>query len=188
MSGDMLPETAEADPFDQSLRSIPCPRCGETFMREEDLHVHLERHRPSPELSKEDREGKVHCPKGCGRWVVESDPDLAAHIELCDGSPPITAKVTKSAYRWWCEEHGFGTNGPKPWGVHKREHHEGKQPAAHVEKKPKEEVMAQVKRLLHGELSRLEVEKGKISAEMIRIQAAIKNLDSKSEVPAEPVA
>lgn len=172
----------KADPFTPSLESIPCKRCGEEYMREHDLQVHEERHRPAPDLSKEEKEGKVHCPKGCNRWVVLDDPDWVAHVELCDGAPPIILKTQKTAYRWWCEEHSFGTNGPKPWGFHKKEHHDGKEPPEKPEKK-KEEAMAQVRRLLRGELSRLEIEERKMLSEKNRIMAALKCLDSQDVGP-----
>lgn len=177
-----MSEATEADPLAPTLKSIPCARCGELFMREHDLHVHTERHRPSPHLSREEREGKVHCPKGCGRWVELGNAEWEAHVELCDGSPPITGKPVRSGHKWWCEEHEFGTSGPRAWGAHKKEHHAGLEPAKtpSEKRKPREEVMTQVRRLLREELARLTFSKGKIEAEIGRIQAALKSLDSKN--------
>jgi hypothetical protein len=151
-------------------------------MRPEDRDVHLERHKPATDLPKEEREGKVHCPKGCGRWVDTGTPDGQTHATLCDGSEPISAIKNSAAYRWWCEEHQFGTNGPMPWGVHKKEHHRGKEP---VGKPPQEKrrhhqatVVPEVLKLLRGELQRLQVEQTRIEGEAGRISAAIRALEA----------
>jgi hypothetical protein len=151
-------------------------------MRESDMHVHLERHKPCPHLTREERVGKVHCPKGCGRWVEPGKADCAAHIELCDGSPPITEKAVRSAHKWWCEEHQFGTSGPRAWGAHKKEHHAGVEPERSSKPGRHETVLDQVRRLLREEHSRLSITKRRIDAEISRIDAALKSLDSKAEV------
>lgn len=178
-----LSDSTEVDPFAPRLKSSACAKCGEKFMRPEDRNVHQERHRPAPDLPKEERVGKVHCPKGCGRWMEPESADSHAHIALCDGAEPISPDRTNpSAYRWWCEEHQFGTNGPRPWGDHKKEHHGGGEPVGkisqEVRKKKQENVIPEVVKTLRGELGRLGIERVKIEMEETRICAAIKALES----------
>lgn len=176
-----LADPLEGNPFTESLPTVGCARCGEKFQRPVDLEVHTERHKPAPSLTKKEREGLLHCPKGCGRWVTPGSPDSEAHAALCDGSPPITSKPKKAAYRWWCEKHEFGTNGPRPWGEHNKEHHGRKQPkeGSHPELQKKEDVMVpEVLRLLKCEVVRLETERSKVDMEMARVKAAIKVLET----------
>lgn len=174
--------THVGDVLGGTLRSSACPKCGETFQRPEDRDVHLERHRAAPQLSKEERVGKVHCAKGCGRWMTTGDPDTEIHVNLCDGSKPILGEREKTVYRWWCEAHGFGTNGPKAWGQHKREHHEGKEPAEKPKNvKPKAEAVAEVMKLLRAEEAKIEGEivlrqmaLGRVKAAMAALQGNLK--------------
>lgn len=169
---DSMTET-EADPFLVRLQTVGCPRCADRFQRPVDLEVHLERHQPVRVTTVKERADLAHCPKGCGRWIDAGRPFGAAHATLCDGSPPIT-RSSKMAYRWWCEEHQFGTDGPKPWGWHKKEHHAGETPACTDKNGP--DVVGSVLGLLRQEKARLD-------RETARINAAIKAL----EVDLQPV-
>jgi hypothetical protein len=164
-----------------TIRSSTCPKCGETFQRPQDRDVHLERHRPAPQLSKEDREGMVHCPKGCGRWLVPSEADTEAHAMLCDGARPILDKREKIAYRWWCEAHGFGTDGPKAWGQHKREHHGGNEPVKKANEPRRKEGVEEIMRLLRAEAVRVEGEIARQQMALVRVKAALAALEENAK-------
>ena len=182
MSTEDVAAIPEGDVLGGTLRSSTCPKCGQTFQRSEDRDVHLERHRAAPQLAKEERDGMVHCPKGCGRWMTPGDSDTEIHVNLCDGSKPILGEREKTAYRWWCEAHGFGTNGPKPWGQHKKEHHEGKEPVQKPKNvKPKAEAIAEVMKLLRAEEAKIEGEivlrqmaLGRVKAAMAALKGNLK--------------
>lgn len=146
-----------------------CPTCGETFLRPEDLPVHVERHRPVP---KGEIENGVRCPRGCGRWLDPEDPEKHVHEALCDGSPPL--KHTKGAYKWWCPEHRFGTDGPKVWGWHKKEHHEGKDPAKDKDACVSGDVVDKAISILRAEKSRLE-------KDLRRVDAALRAVEQSCE-------
>lgn len=129
----MNAESIPGDPgaaLEADVPTLRCPSCGESFQRQEDLDRHRERHRPVMEKA----EGTVQCPKGCGRWLAPNHPDTLSHIALCDGLEPIP--MAKRG-RWTCEEHGFTTNGPKPWGLHKKEFHKVEAAAVKAPKKPR---------------------------------------------------
>lgn len=161
-----------------TIRSSSCPKCGDTFQRVEDRDIHLERHRAALQLSKEEREGMVHCPKGCGRWLVPGDADTEAHATLCDGSKPILEKRQKVAYRWWCEAHGYGTDGPKAWGHHKKEHHDGDEPLQKPKELRRKEGVVEILRLLRAEAVRIDGEIATLKMTLVRVKGAIGTLET----------
>jgi len=128
-------------------RKMVCPECPEILDKPEDLSVHLVRHEevwtPANET---ERLQAYECPKKCGRWFsrkkygVAKPVEYRAHISMCDGSKPLVAaprvdesgkendvakkpKATRSKFKWFCDDHNFGTNGPRAWGDHQVEKH-----------------------------------------------------------------
>lgn len=91
--------------------------------------------------------------------------------------------------KWYCAEHNFGTDGPKPWGWHKQEYHGGQDPHKPAKKLPEEPVgedaVNQAITLIEGERERLMMEIAKIQQEVQRMDAAIKILKDKQPKPVE---
>lgn len=94
---------------------------------------------------------------------------------------------------WYCAEHKYGTDGPKPWGLHKKEHHNGMDPCKPAKKMPEEPVgedaVDKAIGLLEGERERLvvelEAEKLRTQEEIMRLDAALKILKEKQPKPVE---
>lgn len=165
----------EIDPFLVDIPAVHCPNCGEKYLRREDLEVHRERHRPiSPRMA-----GSVTCPKGCKRWLVPDTPETQIHLALCDGSLPIDGRSDYMDKKWFCPEHQFGTDGPRAWGVHKRDHHNGQDPVR-VDKRLKEpegpEAVRAAIKLLKSERGRLAKERVRVERDLSRVESAIKCL------------
>jgi hypothetical protein len=87
--------------------------------------------------------------------------------------------------KWFCAEHNFGTNGPKPWGWHKKEYHGGQDPLKPRPKRPEEpvgkEAVEKAVELLKGEREKLSIDSARIQREIERLDAAIKVLEAKAE-------
>jgi hypothetical protein len=175
----------EIDPFFADIPAVHCPNCGERFLRPEDLEVHRERHRPIPSKLK----GSSRCPKGCGRCLVPDAAETQTHLVLCDGSPPLNGIPYAMKRKWYCAEHNFGTDGPKPWGWHKQEYHGGQDPHKPAKKMPEEpvgeEAVNKAIGLLEAERERLVVENAKTQTEIQRLDAALKVLKDKQPKPVE---
>lgn len=165
----------EIDPFHADIPAVHCPNCGEKYLRPEDLEVHRERHRPV--LPR--KLGSVACPKGCKRWLVPDTAETQIHLALCDGAPPLDGLSNAMNKKWFCPEHGFGTDGPRAWGVHKRDHHDGQDPVR-VDKRLKEpegkEAVVAALKLLRTERVRLRKEKARVNADLERVESALKCL------------
>lgn len=82
---------------------------------------------------------------------------------------------------WVCPDHGFGTNSPKMWGLHKKEHHEGKdpRPKPRPEDEPQgSEGIVRAVRLIREERARFAMEAAKIAVEASRVAQEIERLDN----------
>lgn len=163
----------EIDPFVADIPAVHCPHCGEKYLRPEDLEVHRERHRPVAKRVA----GSANCPKGCRRWLMPDTPESHAHLALCDGSPPIDGLSKAMKNRWFCEEHKFGTNGPKMWGLHKKEHHDGKDPMAGVKRIRNIMPVPDNKDGIQQAIAVLTAEKQRLLAEAERMDAGIRALE-----------
>lgn len=176
----------EFDPFYVDIPCVHCPNCGERYLRPEDLEVHRERHRPiSIRVT-----GSVNCPKGCRRWLVPETAETQTHLALCDGSPPLNGMRYAMKRKWFCSQHNFGTDGPKPWGWHKKEYHNGLDPNDPRKKKRLEEPVGKeavdkAVALIETERARLVAERSKIDEEVQRLEAALKVLKDKQPKPVE---
>jgi len=166
-------ELAEAA-FFTDIPSVYCPHCAERFLRAEDLEVHRERHRPVPPRVT----GSRNCPKGCMRWLVPGTAETQAHLALCDGSPPLNGLRCAMKTRWFCHEHGYGTNGPRGWGKHKADYHGGRDPVR-LEKNPLK-AMESDEAVDHA-IELIRAEKGRLGLEIGRLDAAIKILERRKE-------
>lgn len=158
MSAESLPTS---DPFAADIPAVICPICGETYQRQQELDSHRERHRPVVKRTPQ----SIRCPKGCNRWLPPKDGDTESHITLCDGGAPIPDDSEARRREWYCREHNFGTDGPKPWGLHKKEFHNGEDP-----------VPKPVKRNVSHAVDLLKQEKMRLLKEVERVDAAIKIL------------
>ncbi len=162
------------DAFTTDIPCTYCPHCGERFLRAEDLEVHRERHRPiSPRVT-----GSVNCPKGCMRWLVPDAAETQTHLALCDGSPPLDGLRLAMKKRWFCPEHGFGTNGPRSWGKHKAEHHGGKDPVRFEKSRLAE---PEGEEAVEHALKLIKMERNRLGLEIERLDAAIKILERRKE-------
>jgi hypothetical protein len=88
--------------------------------------------------------------------------------------------------KWYCAEHNFGTDGPKPWGWHKKEYHGGQDPGRPVKKLVEEpvgkEAVDKAVDLIKTEHARLVAERAKMGEEIERLEAALKVLDRKPAI------
>lgn len=162
----------ESDPFFADIPVVHCPHCGERYLRPEDLEVHRERHRPVPKRVT----GSANCPKGCKRWLLPDTPEAHAHLSLCDGSLPIDGLPKAMKKRWFCEEHSYGTNGPKTWGLHKKEHHGGKDPLEGVKRIRNIMPVPTSADGIEQAIAIMTAEKKRLLAEAERMDAGIKAL------------
>lgn len=83
--------------------------------------------------------------------------------------------------KWVCEEHGFGTDGPKHWGIHVKEHHDGVDPRKPVKKLSKPIGAVAVSKavgLLRDEKERLEHSISRLKQDVERMASAIKILET----------
>lgn len=160
------------DPFYADIPAVHCPNCGERYLRPEDLEVHRERHRPvSPRVT-----GSANCPKGCRRWLVPDTAETQTHLALCDGSSPLNGLSRAMDKRWFCKEHGFGTDGPKHWGIHLKEHHGGQDPTKPARKKPEDpNDKVGVERAVQV----LREERKRLAQDLERVDSALKILETK---------
>jgi hypothetical protein len=81
--------------------------------------------------------------------------------------------------KWFCPEHQFGTNGPRGWGAHKLEHHNGQDPIATVKglKEPEgREAIGQAVSLLRKERYRMRIQSTKLTSDLERLESAIRIL------------
>lgn len=168
----------EMDPFFEDIPGVHCPKCGEKYLRPEDLEVHRERHRPVHKRMT----GSANCPKGCKRWLVPDTPEARVHVALCDGSTPLDGLSKAMNMRWFCEEHGFGTNGPKPWGIHVKEHHSGADPLAGQKRVRNIMPLPVDKDAVQHAIDMLEAEKKRLLSEAARMEAGIKALQGTIQV------
>lgn len=167
----------EIDPFYVDIPCVHCPYCGERYQRAEDLEVHRERHQPIPSKEK----GSSRCLKGCGRCLMPDTAAAQAHLALCDGSPPLNGIFRAMGKKWFCQAHGYGTDGPKMWGIHVKEHHEGVDPRKPFRKQlrePKEpEAVAHAVELLRAEQHKMRQEILVKGQDIERLESAIKILE-----------
>jgi hypothetical protein len=165
----------EIDPFYVDIPCVHCPNCGERYLRPEDLEVHRERHRPVLTRGL----GAAYCPKGCRRWLVPDTADTQAHLALCDGAPPLNGHPMAIDKKWVCQEHNFGTDGPKVWGIHVMEHHAGVDPRPPKEPPPvgPAAVIKSIA-LLRSEKERVKVEIARLGQDVERVDSAIKILEA----------
>jgi len=162
------------DPLHADIPAVHCPHCGEKFLRAEDLEVHRERHR----LIAPRTEGSVNCSKGCKRWLVPGTAETQIHLALCDGLPPLNGFRSSMKKKWFCLEHGYGTDSGRGWGKHKQDYHGGADPlrpwksALQVPMGP--EVVDQA-------IALIKVERARHALEIERLDTAIKILERRKE-------
>jgi hypothetical protein len=83
--------------------------------------------------------------------------------------------------RWACKEHGFGTDGPKQWGLHVKEHHAGIDPLKPEVKRPEKKRPEEPKDKAGVDLAVavLRGERMKLAQDLDRLDSALRILEHK---------